>query len=250
MKSEDVCLLVDNSNTRTKFALSGRGENAEMRMFPTADITEEAVQGLLAGWRFSRVCLCSVVPWAAERISQALGAFPVSVLTPQLASAIDFSGYPGIATLGADRVANVLAALEYVQPPFVAVDLGTASTFDIVVPGEQRPRFIGGMIAPGFQGMAASLHATTAQLPSIEPAGECSAIGRNTQEAMAAAMRIGYPAMVDALLAAIEAELGEKISVVLTGGDAAWVASGMRKECVIAPSLTLQGIAFADGLTL
>ncbi len=250
MKPDDVCLLVDNSNTRTKFALSGMGSEAEIRVLSTADISLNSVLDVLDGWSFNRVCLCSVVPWAAEQISKALHSFPLLLLTPSVVSEVDFSGYPGVATLGADRVANVLAAVEHVQPPFVAVDLGTASTFDVVVHGTDRPCFAGGMIAPGVAGMAASLHLSTAQLPSVDSVSVSSVIGRNTQEAMVSAMQIGYPAMVDALLDAIENELGEKINVVLTGGDSLRVARGMRRKCVIVPTLTLQGIALAAGLTL
>lgn len=247
---DDVCLLVDNSNTRTKFALSGAGAGAEVRTIPTSDITAEALLKLLSGWRFDRVCLCSVVPWAAEQIAQTFLPVPVVRLTPELATAIDFSGYPGTATLGADRVANVLAALTHVSPPFVAVDMGTATTFDVVVPGNPRPCFAGGMIAPGICGMAASLHASTALLPPLAPASRGTAIGRNTQEAMAAALRFGYPGMVDALLDAIEAELEEEVRVVLTGGDAEQVAAGMRRKAALVPALTLQGIALAARLTL
>lgn len=248
MKSEGTCLLIDNSNTRTKFALSGTS-GAEIRVLATADISELNVQQLLAGWTFERVCLCSVVPTAAEELRRIFAAYPVMNLSHAHASVIDFSLYPGLATLGADRIANVLAACQHAPLPLVAVDLGTASTLDVLCLRSGCPSFIGGMIAPGMASVASCLHAHTAQLPDLGDSLHGPVIGRNTREAMAAAVRVGYPGMIDSLLDAIEKELGEKIHVLLTGGDASFVAANLRRECIIVPDLTLQGIALTAGVT-
>lgn len=245
-----VCLLVDNSNTRTKFALCGSGVDTEIRLLPTADISVASIRRLLGGWVFSGVCLCSVVPWAAACIEEALHEYPLVNVSPSVSSSVDFSAYPGVATLGADRVANVLAAVTLVPLPLVAVDLGTATTFDVVVASESLPVFRGGLIAPGYAAMAAALRSRTAQLPDAGDAAVCSVIGQNTLHAMSSAVRFGYPGMVDALLDAVEAELGEHINVILTGGDAETVAPLLRRRCIIEPGLTLQGIALAAGLQL
>ncbi len=250
MNMNDVCLLVDNSNTRTKFALCGPGVDAELRMLPTADISVSSVLRLLGGWDFSRVCLCSVVPWAAARIEEALHDYPLVNVNPSVSNSVDFSAYPGVGTLGADRVANVLAAVTLVSLPLVAVDLGTATTFDVVAGSESHPVFRGGLIAPGYAAMAAALRSRTAQLPDAGDAAVCSVIGQNTLHAMSSAVRFGYPGMVDALLDAVEIELGERINVILTGGDAGTVAPLLRRQCIIEPGLTLQGIALAAGLHL
>lgn len=250
MNMKDVCLLVDNSNTRTKFALCGIGVGAEVRMLPTADISVSTVLRSLRGWEFSRVCLCSVVPWAAERIMEALHEYPLVKVNPSISTIVDFSSYPGVATLGADRVANVLAAVAHAPLPLVAVDLGTATTFDVVTGPETHPVFRGGLIAPGYAAMSAALRSRTALLPDAGEPEECSVIGQNTQQAMSAAVRFGYPGMIDALLDAVEAELGEQINVILTGGDAVAVAPLLRRKCIIEPGLTLQGIALAAGLHL
>lgn len=250
MSTEKVCLLVDNSNTRTKFALVHAGLEPEIRMLPTVDLSEETILRLLDDWFFERVCLCSVVPHAAGILESALRNYSLARVTPEAALTVDFSSYPGVETLGADRVANVLAAVQCVPLPLVAVDLGTAATLDVVVQGEPRPVFKGGMIAPGYAAVSSCLHTATAQLPPVS-APECpQIIGRNTQEAMYSAVRLGYPAMIESLLDAIEIELSERINVVLTGGDATMVASSMKRKCRIEPRLTLQGIAIAAGFCL
>ena len=175
----------------------------------------------------------------------------VEFLTPFVPLQVDFSGYEGIQTLGADRVANALAASQYRIFPVIAVDMGTATTFDVVVEREGRLLFSGGMIAPGLAAFSACLNGRTALLPVISSAEEQgSVIGSTTQEAMAAAVRVGYPALVDGILDEMEKELGEPAHVVLTGGDAALIGPRLRRKCIMEPMLTLNGIARAFGMHL
>lgn len=244
------CLLVDNSNTRTKFALWCEGKGIEVRMAGTCGLSVSSIRNLLADWCFDKVYICSVVPRAAVLIEQACEPAEVHYLTPGVSPAVDFSSYRGVGTLGADRVANVLAAVQQMPLPLVAVDLGTATTYDVVCSRKGVPSFMGGVIAPGIGTMAASMQSNTAQLPPVDDWQKTVVIGQDTQEAMGAALRIGYPAMVDATLDAIEHELGEGIHVVLTGGDAAAVAPLLRRSCQIDPLLTLKGIAHAAGIQL
>ena len=244
-------LLVDNSNTRTKFLLC-RGEEAmELRIVPTAEVSVARVCDVVAGWQFDSVVLCSVVPAAARVISTAFAGYAIKLVSAADVQEIDFNSYPGISTLGADRVANALALLVNASLPAVAVDFGTAVTFDVVVPQHSRPRFAGGVIIPGCRTFAESLHLRTALLPAgVTLEKNCPVIGRTTQEAMVSGVRIGYVGMIDALLDGIEAELGEPLHVVLTGGDAELMATFMRRSCKVEPAHTLQGIALAAGYRL
>ena len=161
---------------------------------------------------------------------------------------LDFSAYPGVSTLGADRVANALAAVAHAPLPLVAVDMGTATTFEVVVQGSSVPCFAGGIIAPGFKSCAACLPANTALLPAVDASAPARFIGRSTREAMSAGVVAGYAGMLDALLDGIENELGESVSAVLTGGDAALFAPLMRHRGKCVASLTLQGLARWSGL--
>lgn len=246
----DSCLLIDNSNTRTKLMLCCPDREAELRIVPTCDISRESLMSALDGWVYDRVCLCSVVPWAARVISETLSAVPLLRLAARAAREVDFSRYPGVDTLGEDRVANALAAVRYAPLPLVAVDLGTASTFDVVVDSEHGPVFAGGVIAPGLAAVAGCLHANTAQLPAVTWDAPGPVIGRNTHEALAAALRVGYPAMIDAVLSGIESELGRPVHVLLTGGDAAALAPHLHHESVLVPSLTLEGIALFANVSI
>ena len=248
--SSELCLLIDNSNTRTKFMLCGGGAQPELRVLPTAQISKESLHTLLSDWSFRRVVLCSVVPWAAEEISSFMKGVELIQVHPANVTEVDFSGYPGCATLGADRVVNVLAAVHYAPLPLVAVDMGTATTLDVVVQGAAGPKFAGGIIVPGLSAVAGCLPRCTAQLPSVNLNIEGPVIGRNTEEAMASAVCVGYPGMMDSLLDAIESELGERVHVIITGGDATRIAPVMRHMSTLVPSLTLEGIAQVAHISL
>ena len=239
-------LLVDNSNPRTQFMLSVDGcLQPSQRVLPTASISPPAVRRLLHGWHFERAVICSVVPTKAEVLAQSVGV-PVCRLTRTARLNIELD-YPGVATLGADRIANAMAAAGC-PLPCVAVDLGTAVTFDVVVEGPNQPRFIGGVIAPGLSSMTQYLARNTAQLPAIEPEEPERVIGRNTAEALHAGTVLGYRGLIREILAGISAELGCQPYVIATGGDAPLLASQLPEITELDPLLTFRGIALAGRL--
>lgn len=245
-KNERV-LLVDNSNTRTKFVLQINGQLQPcQRVLPTASITPVAVARLLRGWRYDRAEICSVVPNRVAALEDGV-ACPVRLLNRHSKLNIQLD-YEGVATLGADRIANAMAAAALCPLPCVAVDLGTAVTFDVVVAGDPLPRFIGGVIAPGLAGMTQYLSRNTAQLPAIEPEEPQHAIGRNTSEALRAGTVYGYRGLIREILSSIEAELGDKPYVIATGGDAVLLASQLEEINAVDPLLTFRGIALAANL--
>ena len=242
-------LIVDNSNTRTKFALlTGDAGLKELRVLQTADVTVESVRNLVRGWEYESVHICSVVPLAAQEIAAAFQGMQVAFLSPQMLLEVDFSHYEGIATLGADRVANALAAVQEGAGAVVAVDMGTATTVDVVVQQRGKWHFMGGVIAPGVAAFADSLTGRTALLPVASGDYRGPVIGKTTLQAMSSAVYVGYPAMIDGVLDEIERELGQRIHVVLTGGDSGAIAPRMRRRCRLEPMLTLKGIARAFGM--
>ena len=247
MQEELPDLLVDNSNTRTKFVLAAGGRlhpAGEVRCLATRELTEDSVAGLLSGWRFGRVCISSVVEGSRAVLASSFADKPLRWVDASMGGAL-FSGYAGTATLGADRVANVLAAAECGRLPVVAVDMGTAVTFDVVGRG---PRFLGGIIAPGRQMMADALHAQTSLLPRVQASGVSSrCIGRTTVEALQAGVALSYEGMLQKIMREIEAELGERPFFIATGGDSRHAASRVRELDAVDEHLTLRGIALVAG---
>lgn len=216
-----------------------------MHCLPTQDLSVASILDAVKDWSFSRVVLCSVVPEAACKLRAAFNQPVISLSSDIAGLKVDFSHYPGRNTLGADRVANVLGLAAAYPVPAVAVDMGTAVTFDVVTPAPDASlRFRGGAITPGLQTLCQSLHHSTALLPSVQRQQCSSCVGQTTQEAIWGGCSIGFCAMVRGVLQEIERELGCKPYVVATGGDAAWAAALIPEIDTVAPMLTLSGLAF------
>ncbi|HEY8496376.1 MAG TPA: type III pantothenate kinase [Limnochordales bacterium] len=143
------------------------------------------------------------------------------------------------AEVGADRIANAVACYHRYGGPAIVVDMGTATTFDVI---SANGEYLGGAIAPGVQIAAEALFVRTAKLPRVDLAPPPSAIGRNTIHAMQAGTVYGYAGLVRGLIERIQAELGTRARVVATGGLAEVVARHAAVFDAIDRHLTLEGL--------
>ena len=236
-------LLVDNSNTRTKFALGDSDRLLETRTWiPTADISPAMLEEKLAGLHFEGTLLCSVVPEKARLLRDHLVKHgPVHPLTwrSEMGLKID---YPNPEQIGADRLANAIGVAARHGAPAIVIDFGTAVTFDVVSAG---PAYCGGVIAPGLGAMQDYLGRRTALLPQIELEEPASAIGKSTVEAMRSGAVFGYRGLVREIVAKLRAEMGGNPAIVATGGDAALIARGLPEIAAVDPDLTLEGLRLA-----
>lgn len=140
--------------------------------------------------------------------------------------------------LGADRLVNAVAGIEKYGAPLVAVDFGTATSFDVV---NDKREFLGGLIAPGLKISAEALFQRASRLPRIEITEPERVVGRNTVEAMQSGIFWGYVGLVDGILERLLDELPGS-AVVATGGLARVVASASRHIQHVEPDLTLEGL--------
>jgi len=235
-------LLVNINNTRTKLALAGSGAFLDHRVVETGGLDSGAVHESLAGWSFSRALIASVVPAVTPLFLDAVAGLPAATLDHRspLNVAIDF---PDPSTVGADRIANACAVADRArEQPVIVVDFGTAVTFDIV---DERPAYIGGVIAPGLDVMRSYLHNRTALLPLIELKRPSRAIGRSTEEAMQAGAFHGYRGLVREIIGEIEKELKRPAKIIATGGYADLIASGFPEIASVEPLLTMEGLLSA-----
>lgn len=242
-------LLIDNSNSFTKFALSTRKEIiGAPRRLSTPAVEPASLTRVLGGWDFDAAVLCSVVPEKGEVISQFIAPRRVLNVTAKTKLGVGID-YPQPGTIGADRLANAAGVFEHFGGPAVVVDFGTALTFDIVSPAGS---YIGGVIAPGLEAMTEYLHTRTALLPKISLIEPPSAIGKSTRHAMLAGAVYGYRGLVREILEQIKRELAwkKKLKVVATGGYAELIAAGMPEISVVQPDLTLDGLRIIGNLTL
>jgi len=233
-------LLIDNSNTRTKLRLADVGGLQEWKhTIPTRDITPEVLATILADVEFNHATLCSVVPAKAavlrEYLSPRCPLHEVSCRS-KLSIGID---YPTPEQIGADRLANAVAAHARFGAPAVVIDFGTAVTFDVIgAPGA----YLGGVIAPGLATMTDILAQRTALLPQIDLEEPESTIGKSTIHAMQVGAVLGYRGMIREILKGIRQELPADPTVVATGGDATLIARGLPEITHLEPDLTMEGI--------
>lgn len=140
--------------------------------------------------------------------------------------------------LGADRIVNAVAGLELVGAPLIAVDFGTATTFDVV---NERREYLGGIIVPGLKIGAEALFQRASRLPRVEISQPERLVGRSTVQAMQSGLFWGYVGQMDGILERLLADYpGSK--VVATGGLAKVVVPACKHFGVIEPDLTLEGL--------
>ena len=143
--------------------------------------------------------------------------------------------------VGADRIANSVAAYELLGGPAIAIDFGTATSFDCV---SANGEFIGGVIFPGVLLSLDALVSGASKLSSVEIVRPPTVIGRNTTHNLQSGMLYGYAGMVDTIVARIRRELGADADVVATGGLAGLIASEAESIRRIEPFLTLEGLRY------
>jgi len=141
--------------------------------------------------------------------------------------------------VGSDRVVGAVAAHYLYGKPVIIIDLGTATTFDVVSPDGD---YLGGAIAPGIGIAVEALFTRTAMLPRIELICPKQVIGRNTVSAMQSGIIFGYIGLIEGMVQRIEKELGEKSKVVATGGYAHVVAQEIPIIEIVNPDLVLTGL--------
>lgn len=143
------------------------------------------------------------------------------------------------AEVGADRLLNALAAHRAYKSPLIVIDLGTATTFDVV---DGDGAYIGGVIAPGINLSIEALHKAAARLPRIGIGRPQAVIGRSTVPAMQSGIYWGYVGLIEGLVARIKAEFDRTLWVVATGGLAPLIAEGTTCIGSVDPDLTLNGL--------
>ena len=231
-------LLIDNSNTRTKFALDLDGELSAWRaVIPTAEVSAATLREVIEGQKVKKITLCSVVPDAAALMENFFEQ-PLHQICHRSKLPITID-YPDPSKIGADRLANSAAAILDSRGPAIVIDFGTAVTFDVI---SAAGAYLGGVIAPGTASLRDYLHQKTALLPAIQLEEPRSAIGRSTEEAMQVGAVVGYRGLIREILTEVRAELGGTPTIFATGGDAELIGKGIEDIDIIDQDLTMKGI--------
>jgi type III pantothenate kinase len=141
--------------------------------------------------------------------------------------------------LGADRLADCIAAIERYGGPCIVVDFGTATKFEVI---SEKGEYLGGAIAPGLGLSAEALFSRAARLSRVDIKRPAKVIGTNTVGHLQSGLYYGYIGLVDGILERIFAELGQKPRVIATGGLAGMIAADSHYISEIDELLTLDGL--------
>ena len=141
--------------------------------------------------------------------------------------------------VGSDRIVIAVAALAEYKAPLILMDLGTATTIEVVEP---ENTYLGGVIIPGVKISLDALTSRAAQLPGISLDKPKTVIGKNTIDCMRSGMIYGTAAMIDGLIDRMEEELGHPSTLVATGGMAQFITPLCKHEIILEKDLLLKGL--------
>ncbi len=244
-----MVLLIDIGNTHTHAAAVKNKRVLADIIIPSDNLATGKAKPALA--KLIRMAKCNTPSGAvfcsvAPKLNQPLKIMlrdhwncPTLQLTAKTVVGIGID-YPKPSTIGADRLANSIAAHAKFGSPVIVVDFGTAVTFDIV---DRNQNYIGGIITPGLAAMTEYLNEKTALLPRIKITEPRSVIGKNTQDAMLSGAVIGYRGLISGLITQLKKELNiRKMPVVATGGYASLIAKKITSIQKVDPLLTIEGL--------
>lgn len=256
MTAQTTLLVIDIGNTNVSLGLfdySGGGAGAlsqhwriGTRNEHTSDEIALTIRALFehagrAAADVSDVIISSVVPPLLpifERVSTKLFERPPLVVGPGIRTGMPVR-YENPREVGADRIVNSVAAFDLMGGPVIAVDFGTATTFDCV---SRAGEYLGGAIFPGMHTSMEALFERASMLHRVEIARPKSVIGKTTTGALQSGLLYGYAGVVDSMVERIRGELGPDAGVVATGGLAGRVATESSSIQRVEPFLTLEGL--------
>lgn len=141
--------------------------------------------------------------------------------------------------MGADLVAGDVAVINKYPLPAILFDIGTATTASVI---DKNGAHLGGAIICGVKTAINALSSGTAQLPQIDISAPAKVIATNTIDAMKCGSVIGTAALIEGMVARFEEALGEKATVVITGGLGKSIAKEIRIPVIVDDDLLLEGL--------
>lgn len=188
------------------------------------------------------ISLCSTVPAVLtelrKMLSKSFQDVKIVIIEPGIKTGVPVL-IDNPKEVGADRIANSLAAFFRHGGPCVVVDFGTSTNFDVV---SEKGEFLGGALAPGIEISLEALANRAAQLRKVELSKPRSVIGKGTVEALQSGALYGFTGQVDGIIRRIVDEIGPLKAVIATGGLAGIVVEESETITHHEPDLTLEGL--------
>jgi type III pantothenate kinase len=246
-----MLLCIDSGNTQTVIGLFDETELADhWRIATVAERTADElalmIQQFLGfhGFSFESQISGVAVSSGVPRVTTELRAmceryfgFPALVLEPGIRTGMPIL-YDNPKEVGADRIANAVAAYDLYGGPSIVVDFGTANTIEAI---SENGEYLGGAIFPGIEISMDALFGRAAALRRVELVPPRNVIGKSTVESIQSGAVFGFSGQVDTLVELFQKELGE-CTVVATGGLAGPIIGQSQTIQHYEPWLTLQGL--------
>lgn len=248
-----MLLAIDVGNSNTSVGLFDRDKqlrflaSLDTDSRKTADQISIDLMNLFALYHFrfedvTGAILCSVVPplnfMMEKALSRLLGKPPM-VVGPGVRTGLNIR-LAVQSQVGADIVADAVAALEKFEPPIVTIDMGTATTIGVISEGRN---YEGGLLLPGVNVSLDALSRRAAQLPDISLQHPKTLIGKNTEDCMRSGIVYGTASMLDGLLDRIrETFPGRELTAVATGGNAPVILRYCRNRIIYDKYLLMEGL--------
>ena len=236
-----MLLIIDIGNTNINFGIF-RGNKIIKRFFiPTKSYRAKSIKNKLVRLNIEDIIICSVVPKVTRTLEKDLRKIlgKRSYIIGKDIKVPIKNLYRNPKQVGQDRLVNAYAGVRLYGAPLIAVDFGTALTFDVV---SKDKEYLGGMILPGLEISLDALSQRTALLPKIKLERPKEFIGQDTRSSMLSGIVYGFAALTDDLVLRIRNKIGSEARVIGTGGNINLISRYCRRIDKIDIDLTLKGL--------
>jgi len=244
-----MLLLIDIGNTSTTIGFCENGDIKNVLRLKTGIDGRDAeeysyiLNGFILRHKIKKpegAVISSVVPKVTQAIKNAVNRnFGVKaiIVSHKIKTGLKFM-IKNIEELGADRIADAVAARGLHNGPLLVIDFGTATTFSYI---NSKGQFSGGAIMPGIRLSAEALAGGTAKLPGVDLKKPERALGKDTAENIRSGVIFGHAGAVEKIINKIKREADEDFKVIITGGYADLITPHIKMDR-INPLLTLEGL--------
>lgn len=237
MKTRGRYLVIDWGNTRIKSGVFDDGKLLTSNVWEALE--KENILDVATNHRVENVILSSVSRLPSEAVLDFLRKNFFFVYLDHTTPLPITNAYQTPETLGKDRLAAAVGAWQnFPRQNSLVVDAGTCITLDVV---EASGKYVGGNISPGLRMRMKAMHEFTANLPLVEPGPTEYWLGKNTSSALINGAQEGFVLELDGYLQRCES-VYPSINVILTGGDADFLAKKMKKKIFVNQNLVLEGL--------
>ena len=248
-------ILIDVGNTNIVFAVSNNNKIIKISRIDTkkeTNIFVEKVNKIIKKLLYKNflkhtkfAVISSVVPSINTHIIKILKIYKIKVFVLKPKDVLSYLKIDyNLNEIGADRIANSAAVIDYKIQNSIVIDFGTATTFEVL----KKNRFLGGLIFPGIELSKSTLIKKTSLLKNAKIAKTRKAVAKTTKNSIQSGFYWGYVFAINGIIKKITKEKNFKPTIILTGGLAKIFKNDIKPKPIINSNLTLEGLQVIGSL--